>query len=104
MTIFMRKRSTWASGRGYVPSCSTGFCVANTVKAAGNGRVLPSTVTCRSSIDSRRAAWVLGGARLISSARIRSANTGPGRYTNSRERSSSTLTPTKSVGIRSGVN
>ena len=35
---------------------------------AGSGWVVPSIVTCDSCIASRRAAWVLAGARLISSA------------------------------------
>ena len=42
------------------------------------------TVTCRSCIASSRAACVLGGVRLISSARITLANSGPSRKRNSR--------------------
>ena len=37
-----------------------------------------SAVTWRSSMASRSAAWVLGGARLISSPSSRLVNTGPG--------------------------
>ena len=36
-------------------------------------------MTCRSCIASSMAAWVLGGVRLISSARIMLANSGPGQ-------------------------
>ena len=79
----MRKRSSWASGRGYVPSCSMGFWVAITRKRGGSLWVLPATVTCRSSIASRSAAWTLAGARLISSARMRLLKTGPGSKRNS---------------------
>src|SRR5579859_1520951 len=35
----IRKRSSCASGRGKVPSSSTGFCVAITTKGQGSGRV-----------------------------------------------------------------
>ena len=31
------KRSSWASGSGYVPSCSIGFCVASTKNGSGRG-------------------------------------------------------------------
>ena len=37
------------------------------------------TVTCRSCIASNRAAWVLGGVRLISSASTTLWNSGPGQ-------------------------
>ena len=30
MTMLNMKRSSWASGSGYVPSSSIGFCVAKT--------------------------------------------------------------------------
>ena len=39
---------------------------------------VPSAVTCRSCIASSSAAWVFGGARLISSARRRLVKIGPG--------------------------
>ena len=65
-------------------------------------------MTCRSCMASSRAACVLGGVRLISSARITLANSGPSRKRNSRlpvERfSSMTSVPVMSAGIRSGVN
>ena len=53
------------------------FMVANRVNTSGSGWVTPSTVTWRSSMDSSSAAWVLAGARLISSASTTSVNTGP---------------------------
>ena len=37
MEIFIIKRSRCASGSGYVPSNSTGFCVAKTVKIGETG-------------------------------------------------------------------
>ena len=39
--------------------------------------VVPSMVTCRSCIASRRADWVFGEARFISSARMMFPKTGP---------------------------
>ena len=66
-----------------MPSYSTGFWVAMTMKGCGNGRVTPSTVTCRSSMASSKADWVLGVARLISSASTTCATTGPGRHSKS---------------------
>ncbi len=47
------------------------------------GRVTPSMLTCRSFMASRRALWVLGLVRLISSARRTFVKTGPGLNTNS---------------------
>ncbi len=76
------KRSSCASGSGKVPSYSMGFIVATTMNGRGSARVCPSMVTCASSIDSRSADWVFGDARLISSARRKFANTGPGRKSN----------------------
>ena len=35
--ILNMKRSSWASGSVYVPSCSIGFCVANTRNGRGSG-------------------------------------------------------------------
>src|SRR5207237_9750586 len=71
------KRSTCASGSGYVPSCSMGFSVASTRKGAARGNVGSPMVTCFSCIDSSKALCTLAGARLISSARIRLAKSGP---------------------------
>ena len=81
-----------------------GFCVAMTMKGAGRARVVPSTETVCSSMDSRSADWVLGGVRLISSARSRFVNTGPSRKTNSDRPASQIIEPVMSAGIRSGVN
>ena len=98
----MRKRSSWASGSGYVPSYSIGFCVATTRNGSGSGRLAPSTETWPSCIASSSAACVLGGVRLISSASTRLANTGPGRNASSPPRS--VLVPVRSDGSMSGVN
>ena len=102
-----RKRSSCASGSGYVPSISIGFCVARTKNGSGSVWVVRPAVTRRSCIASSRADCVLGVARLTSSARTRLANSGPGW--NSRERAPSApsrrmLVPVMSAGIRSGVN
>ena len=76
-------RSSWLSGRTYVPSNSYGFWVASTMNGGSSGYVLPSTETWRSLIASSRALWVRGVVRLISSARITLAKIGPGLKTNS---------------------
>ena len=97
-------RSSWASGRGYVPSCSMGFCVAMTMNGVPRWYVTVSTVTCRSSMDSRRADCVFGDALLISSARTMLAKIAPGLNSKSPRSWLNTLTPVTSVGRRSGVN
>jgi hypothetical protein len=61
-----------------VPACSIGFCVAMTRNGLPTGWATPSTVTRPSSITSSRAAWVLGEARLISSASTMVWKIGPG--------------------------
>ena len=100
----MKNRSSWASGSGKVPSYSIGFCVAITRKGSGSWYVVPSTVTWCSSIASRRADWVFGVARLISSARTIWLITGPGRNSNAFVRWLKIDTPVTSEGSRSGVN
>ena len=77
MRMSNRKRSSCASGSGYVPSCSIGFCVASTKNGSGSGIESPATVTRCSCIASSSAACVRGGARLISSASRMLAKTGP---------------------------
>src|SRR5262245_47017595 len=98
------KRSSWASGSGYVPSCSIGFCVARTKKSRGRGWLWPSTVTVRSCMASSSAACVLGGVRLISSASSTSVNSGPRVNVNLLVWKSNRLVPRMSPGRRSGVN
>src|SRR5919201_5354352 len=98
------KRSSSASGNGYVPSYSIGFWVAITMNGRTSSYVLPSTVTWFSCMHSSSAAWVFGDARLISSTSRRFANTGPGRNSNSLSRWLKTFTPVTSDGSRSGVN
>ena len=97
-------RSSCASGSGYVPSCSIGFCVANTKNGGSSGLVCPSMVTCRSCIASSSADCVLAGARLISSHRSTCAKTGPGWKRKPPCAGWKTLVPVTSAGIRSGVN
>ena len=87
-----------------MPSISYGFWVATTVNGEPRPYVVPSTVTCRSSMASSRADWVLGDARLISSPMTMLANTAPGLNSNSRSRTLKTETPVMSDGSRSGVN
>ena len=90
--IRSRKRSSCASGSGYVPSYSIGFCVAITRNGGSSGCVTPSIVTWRSCIASRSAACVFGGARLISSARRRLVKIGPGPELEVRRRAGSRST------------
>ena len=104
MAMRIVKRSSSASGSGYVPSYSIGFCVAMTMNGGASWYETPSTVTWRSCMHSSRAACVLGDARLISSTSRMFANTGPGRNSNSFERWLKMLTPVMSDGSRSGVN
>ena len=80
--ILSMKRSTWASGSGYVPSCSIGFCVAMTRNRPSSGKVCSPMVTCRSCMASSKADWTFDGARLISSARMKLAKIGPLRVRN----------------------
>ena len=61
-----------------MPACSIGFWVAITMNGLGTSCVIPSTVTCPSSITSSSADCVFGEARLISSARTISWKIGPG--------------------------
>ena len=65
-------------------------------------------MTWRSCMASSSAAWVLGGVRLISSARTMLAKIGPCTNRNARRpvvwSSSRTSVPVMSDGIRSGVN
>src|SRR5690606_17089677 len=61
-------------------------------------------VTWRSSITSKRAAWVLAGARLISSMSTMLENMGPALNSNSEVFMLYTEVPNTSEGIRSGVN
>src|SRR5207249_641239 len=67
MAMRIVNRSSCASGSGYVPSYSIGFCVAITMKGRARWLVTPSVVTCCSCMHSSRAACVFGDARLISS-------------------------------------
>ena len=99
-----KKRSSWASGSGKVPSYSIGFSVAMSRKGDGSSRVTPSTVTWFSAIASSSADWVFGVARLISSTRTTFAKIGPARNSKSRERWSKIESPVTSVGCRSGVH
>src|SRR5579864_3300973 len=102
--VLTKKRSSWASGSGNVPSYSIGFCVARTRNGSSRRRVSPSTVTCCSAIASSSADWVFGIARLISSTRTTFAKTGPGRNSKSRSFWLKIERPVTSVGCRSGVH
>ena len=75
-------RSTCASGSGYVPSYSTGFCVAKTMNGLASSCECTSTVTWRSCMHSSRPDCVFGEARLISSTSTMFAKIGPGRNSN----------------------
>ena len=73
------KRSTCASGSGYVPSYSTGFWVAKTRNGRASSCEVASTVTWRSCMHSSRPDCVFGEARLTSSTITTLAKIGPGR-------------------------
>ena len=60
-----------------------GFCVAMTMNGGDMLRVTVSMVAWRSCMHSSRLDWVLGDARLISSASTMFAKMGPGRNSNS---------------------
>src|SRR5436190_2257134 len=84
-----------------------GFCVASTKNGSSRAYFSPATVTWCSCIASSSAACVLGGVRLISSARMTLAKRGP--LTNCIRRrpspvSSRISVPVMSAGIKSGVN
>src|SRR3954467_10214778 len=100
----MVKRSTCASGNGYVPSNSTGFCVAMTRNGRASSCEWTSTVTRRSCMHSSRPDCVLGEARLISSTITTLAKIGPGRNSKRSSRWLKTLVPTTSAGSRSAVH
>src|SRR6266536_4079110 len=87
-----------------MPSCSTGFWVANTRNGMGRGTAWPSPVTCIYLMASSRPAWVLSGVRLISSASSRLVKTGPWRKRKEPSRCSKIVWPSTSDGIRSGLN
>src|SRR4051794_7467136 len=98
------KRSTCASGSGYVPSNSTGFCVARTMNGRASSCVWTSTVTLRSCMHSSRPDCVFGEARLISSTSTMFAKIGPGRNSKRLSRWLKTFVPTTSAGSRSAVH
>ena len=100
----MRNLSSSASGRGYVHSCSRGFCVAKTINGVGISRVASQIVTLFSSIPSRRADCTFGGVRLISSARRIFVKIGHFRVINSDFCGRYISFPVRSDGRRSGVN
>lgn len=98
------KRSSWLSGKGCVPAEPTGFSVAMQMKGRGTGRVVPSTVTARSSMTSSSADWVFALVRLISSPSKRLQFTAPHMKRNSPESRSYMVKPVMSEGVVSGVN
>ena len=104
--ILNKNRSSCASGSGYVPSCSIGFCVASTRNGSSSLWLSVPTVTVCSCIASSKADCVFGVARLISSASTRLAKIGP--FSNRKLLLPSSFTimlvPVTSLGIRSGVN
>src|ERR1700709_402969 len=54
-------RSSCASGSGYVPSDSIGFCVASTRNGRGSLYVSPAIVTWRPCMTSSTAHWTVRG-------------------------------------------
>ena len=94
--------ATRGAGRSRSAPRSSASPSPGTASRAGSGR--PSTDTCPSFIASSSALCVRGGVRLISSARTRFANTGPGLNSKSPVFGSSIETPSTSEGSRSLVN
>ena len=76
-------RSTCASGSGYVPSVSIGFCVARTRNGAGTAVRLATDRDLVLLHHLEQSALDLGRRRLISSARRRFVKTGPSEVVNS---------------------
>lgn len=70
-------RSRWASGRGNVPWYSIGFCVAMMRWCLGSSYSTPDREIFRSSMHCKKALWVFGCIRLISSMSTSSLNIGP---------------------------
>src|SRR6266508_2244769 len=58
-------RSTCASGSGYVPSVSIGFCVAITRNGSGTQLLSPAIVTWRSCITSSNALCTFAGLLVV---------------------------------------
>jgi len=73
---FNMKRSRWASGVRRSLHLD-GVLRRDDDERVGRASVSPSIVTALSSMASSSADWVLGVARLISSATTTLANTGP---------------------------
>ena len=105
MLIRIMKRSSCAPrGGGRCPRAPKGFCVAMTMKGGSSSPGTPSTVTWRSSMASRRAAWVLGLRPVDLVADDDVGEDRPGLNTKSLDCRSHTETPVMSEGRRSGVN
>src|SRR6266850_1296243 len=104
MRMRSRKRSSCGSGRAWVPSYSSGFCVASTMNGLGNGYVEWSSDTCASFMASSKLDCVLGVVRLISSASTMLVKSGPGLNTKSPRSAWYTVTPRMSEGSMSEVN
>ena len=83
LEVMQEHQVTIAGETHKVPSVSIGFCVAITTNGSGTLWLSPAIVTCRSCITSSSALCTLAGARLISSASSRLANTGPRLVPNS---------------------
>ena len=101
-----RKRSSWASGSGYVPSYSTGFWVATTMNGSGSGcvRALDRDLALLHRLEQgglglrRRAVDLVGEQQVREDAGPRGTGTSP---VGGLSRWSGRCT---SDGIRSGVN
>ena len=98
------KRSSCASGSGYVPSYSIGFWVATTMNGAIEHMPLSFEVDLLLFHRLQQRGLGLGGARLISSARSSCVKIGPFFRWKRVVETSNTLVPRISDGIRSGVN
>ena len=105
-----RRRSASGSGRAAPRAARTRLRTRSGSASRARGtasavaRVWPAIETWRSAMTSSSADCTLAGARLISSARTRFANTGPHSMSKSSRDGRHTRVPTMSAGTRSGVN
>ena len=108
MSIWNMKRSSCASGSGYVPSCSIGFCVAKTknggsqrVRACPDGDALLLHRLQQRGLRLRRRAVDLVGEHDVREDRARQNTNAAAPVAGSSWMMS---VPVMSDGIRSGVN
>ena len=100
-----RKRSSCASGSGYVPSYSIGFCVASTRNGRGErvGDAVDGDLALLHRLEQRRLGLRRGAVDLVGEEQVREDRARAGTRS-SPCAGSKTDEPVTSDGIRSGVN